>query len=106
GWAAGGARRPAVRAVLDWGARARGARVGEAGGVRGWLLGHDVERVRRYEASQYGRFERVVVVSEEGRRALVSADPALHPVVIPNGVDADAYAPDPTGPVDRDRIVF
>jgi glycosyltransferase involved in cell wall biosynthesis len=97
---------PAVIGVLDSWTLARSTQEDEARGLRRWLLGHDVHRVRRYEGSQYRRFERVVLVSEEDRRALVSIDPRLDPVVIPNGVDADWYAPDPDARVDPTRIVF
>jgi polysaccharide biosynthesis protein PslH len=97
---------PAVLAVLDSWTLARVTQVDDSDGLRRWLLGHDAERVRRYEASEYRRFERVVVVSEEDRRALQSIDPRLRPVIIPNGVDAEAYAPDPAAHADLHRIVF
>jgi glycosyltransferase involved in cell wall biosynthesis len=66
--------------------------------VRAWA-------VRRFERSEYGRFDRVVVVSEEDRRALLEVAPALSVEVIPNGVDADAFAWDGT-PRDRSLILF
>ena len=97
---------PAVIAVLDSWYRARLTQVQEARGLRRRLLRHDAERVRRHEATQYSRFERVVVVSEGDRRALASLAPELRLEVIPNGVDADYYAPDPTSTPDHDRIAF
>jgi glycosyltransferase involved in cell wall biosynthesis len=66
--------------------------------ARAWAVG-------RFERSEYGRFDRVVVVSEEDRRGLLDVAPALSIEVIPNGVDADAFAWDGT-PRDRSLILF
>jgi glycosyltransferase involved in cell wall biosynthesis len=67
-------------------------------GIRSWL-------VRRFERSEYRRFQRVVVVSEEDRRALLDVAHALPVEVIPNGVDADAFDWDGTAR-DRSLILF
>jgi glycosyltransferase involved in cell wall biosynthesis len=61
--------------------------------------------VRRFERSEYPRFGRVVVVSEEDRRALLEVAPRLRIEVIPNGVDADAFDWDGTTR-DRSLIIF
>ena len=53
----------------------------------------------------YGRFDRVIVVSEEDRRALLAVNPTLQIAVIPNGVEADAFDWDGT-PRDRALILF
>lgn len=107
-----GALRPAlagyasVLAALDaWHVNVE-AEADRAHGLRGRLLRSEAARVRRFEAQEYGRFGRVVVVSEADRDALRAVDPALDPVVIPNGVDAATFAPRSTGSRDERRIVF
>jgi glycosyltransferase involved in cell wall biosynthesis len=78
-----------------------------ARGPRRWLLDREVRRVRCFEASQYGRFGCVTVVSEQDREALAKLDPRLNVAVIPLGVDSDAYAPAAELPAeDKARIVF
>ena len=49
-----------------------------------------MRRVRRYERSVGGAFDELLVVSEQDR-ALV---PDQHVTIVPNGIDADAFAPD------------
>jgi glycosyltransferase involved in cell wall biosynthesis len=61
--------------------------------------------VTRFERSEYRRFERVVVVSEEDRQALLAVNAELTIEVIPNGVDAEAFDWDGTSR-DRSLIVF
>ena len=82
------------------------ARVLCAVGTRRWLLRREAKRVRRFEATEYRRFRRVVVVSREDAAALRGLDPTLRPVVIPNGVDLTAFSPDPHSIRDRDRVIF
>jgi glycosyltransferase involved in cell wall biosynthesis len=77
----------------------------ESDRLRRRLLLAEARRVQRFEADEYGRFERVVVVSELDRVALHDADPELTIDVIPNGVDADHFAPCP-GDERRRAIVF
>jgi len=75
-------------------------------GFKRLLLRMEERRVRGFEAIEYARFDRVVVVSERDREALVALNPRLRVEVIPNGVDADFYAPDPSVAPDPARIVF
>jgi glycosyltransferase involved in cell wall biosynthesis len=82
------------------------ARALVAAGARRRLLRGEAARVRRFEASEYCRFGRVVVVSEADRDALREVDPMLAVSVIPNGVDAGYFAPDPNAARDSSRIVF
>lgn len=82
------------------------ARALVAAGARRRLLRGEASRVRRFEASEYRRFGRVVVVSDADRDALREVDPMLAVSVIPNGVDAGYFAPDPNVPRDSSRIVF
>jgi glycosyltransferase involved in cell wall biosynthesis len=82
------------------------ARALVAAGARRSLLRGEASRVRRFEASEYRRFGRVVVVSDADRDALHAVDPMLAISVIPNGVDAGYFAPDPKVSRDSSRIVF
>ena len=82
------------------------ARALVAARARRRLLRGEAARVRKFEASEYRRFGRVVVVSEADRDALREVDPMLAVSVIPNGVDAGYFAPDPNAARDSSRIVF
>jgi len=82
------------------------ARALVAAGARRRLLRGEAARVRKFEATEYRRFGRVVVVSEADRDALREVDPVLAISVIPNGVDARHFAPDPNAVRDSSRIVF
>jgi glycosyltransferase involved in cell wall biosynthesis len=98
--------RPSVLGALDaWHLNVE-ARALVAAGARRRLLRGEAARVRRFEASEYRRFGRVVVVSEADRDALREVDPLLAVSVIPNGVDAEHFAPDPNAVRDSSRIVF
>jgi polysaccharide biosynthesis protein PslH len=100
------AGRPSVLGALDaWHLNVE-ARAAVAEGLRRRLLQGEAARVRKFEASEYGRFGRVVVVSAEDRAALCEVDPTLTVSVIPNGVDAKYFTPDPSTPRDASRIVF
>src|SRR4051794_36218496 len=57
--------------------------------------------VAHHEGRAYRPFERVVLVTPEDARETVRLDPTLRTVVIPNGVDADQFRPQPG--IDRDR---
>jgi glycosyltransferase involved in cell wall biosynthesis len=70
-----------------------------------WTKRAQAWMVKRFERSEYERFDRVIVVSEEDRQALLGVDATLRVEVIPNGVDADAFGWDGT-PRDRGLIVF
>jgi polysaccharide biosynthesis protein PslH len=75
-------------------------------GVRQRLLQGELERVKRFEASEYRRFGRVVVVSDQDREALAVLDPAMRLAVIPNGVDVNYYRPNPDLPRGPNLIVL
>jgi polysaccharide biosynthesis protein PslH len=100
------ASRPTVLAALDaWhinvDAEARAAR-----GFRGVQLRAQASLVRRLEAGEFRRFDRVVVVTPEDAEALRELDPGLSVTVIPNGVDTAFFRPDPEVPTGVDRITF
>jgi glycosyltransferase involved in cell wall biosynthesis len=56
-------------------------------------------RLERYESSACQAVDVVVAVSAEDRQALLNLVPEARISVVPNGVDTDAYAPLPAGPV-------
>jgi glycosyltransferase involved in cell wall biosynthesis len=82
---------PSVLVVLDAVHLNVHAQAAGATGVKRILFDHEAERVRAFEASAYGRFDRVVVVSPEDASALRELDPKLAVDVIPNGVDVEEY---------------
>ncbi len=88
----GAIRAPRVLAALDAAYVNYEAHRQIARGASRWVLGTHVKRMRRFEARAYGGFGRVVVVTEEDRRALHSINPSLEVGVIPNGVDRAAFA--------------
>jgi polysaccharide biosynthesis protein PslH len=98
--------RPSVLAALDAVHRNVEAKALTATGLRRWLLRQEARRVRTFEATRYRRFDRVVVVSEGDREALLALDPTLRIAVVPNGVDADEYAPDDAASSDPHRVIF
>ena len=51
-------------------------------------------RLRRFEAQVCRRADRVVAVSEADAAALRELVPGLDPLIVPNGIDVTAYAPD------------
>jgi glycosyltransferase involved in cell wall biosynthesis len=97
---------PKILMVMDTWHLNVDARAEVATGLRRRLLLADAQRIRRYEASEYRGFDRVVVSNEGDLAELRERDPTLPFVVVPIGFHADAYAPDPEAQVDRDRIVF
>lgn len=82
---------PSVLTVLDAVHLNVRAQAAAAAGVRRILIDREARRVRRFEATGYGRFDTVVVVSPEDRSALRNLDPHLQVDVIPNGVDTEEY---------------
>ncbi|MGH2556942.1 MAG: glycosyltransferase family 4 protein [Actinomycetota bacterium] len=96
---------PKVLAALDaWHLNVDAEIVAARGAIRR-LRRIERRLVTRFERSEYRRFERVVVVSEEDRQALLAVNAELTIEVIPNGVDADAFDWDGTSR-DRSLIVF
>ena len=98
--------RPSVLAPLDAWHLGLEAVSGGASGLRRHLLPGELRRVRRFEATQYRRFRRVVVVSEADRRALEALDPRMRVAVVPNGVDLEHFIPDPSARRDEHRLVL
>jgi glycosyltransferase involved in cell wall biosynthesis len=79
------------------------AEADQAHGVeRAWRLAQE-HAVRRFQAREYRRFGRVILVTEEDAAAVAALDPAIRTEVIPNGVDAARFAP-PGGP--RSGVLF
>jgi len=62
--------------------------------------------IRRFEASAYRRFQRVVVVSKQDAEALRGLDPQLELEVIPNGVDAAQFEPNRDVQREEGLVVF
>ena len=98
--------RPKILMVMDTWHLNVDARAEAASGIRRPLLRADAKRIRRFEASEYRGFARVVVSNEGDLAELRQRDPTLPFVIIPIGFDAKAYAPDPQAVVDPNRIVF
>jgi polysaccharide biosynthesis protein PslH len=91
--------RPKILMVMDTWHLNVDARAEAATGIRRPLLRADAKRIRRYEASEYRGFDRVVVSNEGDLGELRHRDPTLPFVIIPIGFDAKAV-------VDPNRIVF
>jgi len=51
-------------------------------------------RLRRFERAVCRRCDGLVAVSQADAEALAALDPRLRPLVVPNGVDLEAYRPD------------
>jgi polysaccharide biosynthesis protein PslH len=73
---------------------------------RRYVLQEEARRVRRFQARQFGKFGRVVVVSEQDGVALRALNAALRTEVIPNGVDSAYFARKPATERDPATIVF
>ena len=84
---------PAVLAALDAWHLNLEAKAALSPPPRRVLLKAEQRRVRRFIAAEYPAYDRVAVVSEGDRDALRAVAPALDPVAIPNGVDAESYSP-------------
>jgi len=98
--------RPAVLGVMDtWHLNVE-ARVAASIGLRRAVLASDVKRIKRWEASRYRGWDRIVPSNEDDLAALRSLDPTLPFALIPIGFDASAYAPDPAATSDPNRIMF
>jgi glycosyltransferase involved in cell wall biosynthesis len=96
---------PAVLAALDaWHLNVEAA-AEVAPGTERALRRIESKLVKRFERMAYKRFDRVIVVSEEDRRALLELRSNLQIEVIPNGVDAVAFDWDGS-PRDRNLILF
>jgi glycosyltransferase involved in cell wall biosynthesis len=98
--------RPAVLVAADaWYLNIEAVRR-EARPFRRTMLGLQAGWVRHFEGSRFRSFDRVVVVSEEDRDALVALDPTLQVSVVPNGVDAERFVPGPFDQREPGHLVF
>lgn len=97
---------PKILMVMDTWHLNVDARADAATGIRRPLLRADAKRIRRFEASEYRGFDRVVVSNEGDLTELRKRDPTLPFVVVPIGFDASSYAPDPEAVIDPNRIIF
>lgn len=71
--------------------------------VYNWL---EYRRLRAGELERCGRAAAVTVTSERERRLLEELLPAVSPIVIPNGVDLDAFTPRQREDETPGRVVF
>jgi len=98
--------RPSVLAALDAWHLTRQAQADMERGAKRALMRRQVAYVRRFEASEYRRYDRVVVVSDEDRGALELLDPSTQITVISNGVDIPTEPIVGGPPPDPGRIMF
>ena len=96
---------PSVLAMLDAFQLNVEAKAMASRGLRRWMHRREAARARRFGSSAYRPFDRVVAVSEQDRRELLTQDPSLRVEVIPNGVDLEAFASDDR-PRDPHRMLF
>jgi glycosyltransferase involved in cell wall biosynthesis len=84
---------PSAMVVLDaWHVNAR-AEVSSARVLTRPLKALEARNTAHFEGTQLRNFDRVVTVSERDAGALTGLDPRIRTSVIPNGVDADFFAP-------------
>lgn len=98
------------RPTLLWAMDARHlnleAKAAAASWLRGALLRGEANRVRHFEATEYPRFGRVVISSEDDRASIEELGAPIALQVIPLGVDAEVWAPEEGAVRDPNRIVF
>ncbi len=82
------------------------AKAAAAPALRGALLRGEANRVRHFEATEYPRFGRVVISSEDDRASIEEIGAPIALQVIPLGVDAEVWAPEEGSVRDPNRIVF
>jgi sugar transferase (PEP-CTERM/EpsH1 system associated) len=70
-----------------------------------WLLGVELQRMRRYE-SIIGSFDRGLVCSDTDRRFLLSRYSNLSLSILPNGVDLDVFSATGSTRIEPFRIIF
>lgn len=97
---------PAVLAALDAWHLNVDAWAEEARALRKLFLRTEAKRVRRFEAREFIRFPRVVVVTDEDKRALQELHGELDVVTIPNGVDPSKFVSKANGSRVPNRILF
>jgi len=64
--------------------------------AQGMRLRASMDRLLRYETGMYRSVDRVLVLTAHERFQLLDADPSLRIEVVPCGVDADRFQPDPS----------
>jgi polysaccharide biosynthesis protein PslH len=95
---------PALIAPLDaWHLNVRAEAERASGVERLWRRAQE-RAVRRWESKAYRPFGAVVLVTDEDAREVARLDPSLNVVTIPNGVDAEHFAP-PMSP-ERSGVLF
>jgi len=97
---------PTVLAAFDAVHLNIAASAADASGIRARALRAEVERWKRFETEVWPGFDAVSVVSGEDAAALRALAPTIPVRVIPAGVDADRFAPDPSTPRTPGRVVF
>ena len=95
---------PAVIAPLDAWDRNVAAEAAVARGPEILWRRSQERAVRRWQARAYRPFARVVLVTEADAREVARLDPSLRTAAIPNGVDAEHFAP--AADTSRDGILF
>jgi polysaccharide biosynthesis protein PslH len=97
---------PSILAALDAQHLNQRARMLAASGLRRQVRRLDIANVARFEATEYERFRRVVLVSPEDAQAVERLNPRLRTAVIPNGVDVDRYRALPGSVRDPNLVLF
>ena len=97
---------PSVLGAFDAAHHNVEARAERASGIKAMLLRGEVRRWKRYERTDWHRFTRVTVSSEEDRATLTAMDPRLRAVVMPLGIDVGSFAGRPDATRDDRRIIF
>jgi polysaccharide biosynthesis protein PslH len=99
--------RPAVLMAMDaWHVNVH-AKARTARGLRSIFLRSEERRIRRFAATAYRGYDRVVMSSRDDGEAIRELDPTLSYSVIPIGVDARAWAPHgSTATTPSSRIMF
>ena len=98
--------RPRVLMAMDaWHVNAL-AKVRTASGVRSAYLRSEARRIRRFAATAYRGYDRVVMSSRDDGESIRELDPTLSYTVIPIGVDARAWASSEVTESPEARIMF
>jgi glycosyltransferase involved in cell wall biosynthesis len=97
---------PALIAPLDAWALNVPAEVASARGARRAWRELQLRAVERYVGFAYRPYRRVVLVTSEDADASRRADQSLRTAVIPNGVDAEHFRPDPSVERDDHTLLF
>jgi glycosyltransferase involved in cell wall biosynthesis len=81
-----------------------------AGNRRTWfqrsLLGIDAAKLNRWERHWLGRYKACIAVSKEDADYFKCYTPGQRVFVVPNGVDLEAFSPEPMLEVERSGVIF